>query len=123
MLGQTEGFSVTCREEQGHSLSPQVSDVLTPGAPWAPNGHHPLLLSSSPGRVWNQDDKQGQGHGFQAGHDLGTGGPGSSGPHTPATQEVLAVTELCGPGWGGTHFLGAGYTQSLTNYCFSSPHP
>lgn len=91
MPGQTEGFSVTCREGQGHSLSPQVSDVLTPGAPWAPNGHHPLLLSSSPGWVWNQDDKQDQGHGFQAGHDLGTGGP-----------RKLRTTHSCDPGDPGS---------------------
>lgn len=72
MPGQTEGFPVVYREEQRHSLSAQVSDVLTPAAPLAPHGHSPLLLSSSPGRVWNQNDEQDQGHGFQAGHDLGT---------------------------------------------------
>lgn len=75
MLGQTEGFSVTCREEQGHLLSPKVADVLPPAVPRAPQGHHPLLFRSSPGRVWNQHKKQDQGHGFQAGRDLGTGGP------------------------------------------------
>lgn len=74
-LGWT-GFSGTCKEEQGHSLPPQVSDVLTPAAPRDPHGHLLLLLSSSPGRVGNQHDKQDQGHGFQAGHDLGMGGPG-----------------------------------------------
>lgn len=75
MLGRAKGFSMTRREEQRHSLSPQVTDVLTPAAPWVPRGCDPLLLSSSPGWVWNQHDKQDQGHSFQAGHDLGTGGP------------------------------------------------
>lgn len=83
MPGQT-GFLVTCREEQGHSLPPQVSDVLPPAAPRAPHGHLLLLLSSSPGRVWNQHDKQDQGYSFQAGHDLGTEDPGSQG-HTSCT--------------------------------------
>ena len=75
MLGWAEGFSMTRREEQRHSLSPQISDVLTPAAPGVPRGCDTLLLSSSPGWVWNQHDKQDQGHSFQAGHDLGTGGP------------------------------------------------
>lgn len=74
MLGQTVGFSVTRREEQKYSLSPQVSDVCTPAAPQVPHGHLPLLLSSSPGRVWNQCNKQDQGYSFQAGQDLGTEG-------------------------------------------------
>lgn len=69
------GFSGMCREEQGHSLSPQVPDILTPAAPQVPHGRLFLLLSSSPRRVWNQRDKQDQGHGFQARHDLGMGGP------------------------------------------------
>lgn len=60
---------------QGHSLSPQVSDILTPAAPRAPRGHCPLPFSSSPGWVWNQQDKQDQGHRLQARQDLGTEGP------------------------------------------------
>ena len=87
MLGQAEGFSMTRREKQKHSLSPQVSDVLTPAAPWVPHGCDPLLLSSSSGWVWNQHDKQDQGHSFQAGHDLGTGGP-----------RKLRATHSCKPG-------------------------
>lgn len=87
MLGQTVGFSVTRREEQRYSLSPQVSDVRTPAAPQVPHGHLPLLLSGSPGRVWNQCNKQDQGHSFQAGKDLGTEGP-----------RKLRTTDSCNPG-------------------------
>lgn len=77
----------TSRKEQGHSLSPQVSDILTPGAPQVP--HLPLLLRSSPRRVWNQRDQQDQGHSFQAGHDLGTGGPGRLSASCPCGPEML----------------------------------
>lgn len=120
MPGQT-GFLVTCREEQGHSLPPQVSDVLPPAAPRAPRGHLLLLLSSSPGRVWNQHDKQDQGYSFQAGHDLGTEDPGSQGhTYTPATQEILHVAEPCGPGSGRLCALG-GVGQGA--HFLTAPHP
>lgn len=81
------GILGTSRKEQEHSLSPQVSDILTPAAPQVP--HLPLLLHSSPRRVWNQRDQQDQGHSFQAGHDLGTGGPGKLSATCPCGPEML----------------------------------
>lgn len=49
LLGQTEGFPETRTREQGHLLSPQVSDILTPAAPWRPHSHFFLFLSCSSG--------------------------------------------------------------------------
>lgn len=89
MLGQTVEFEVTGREEREHSLSPQVSDICPPAAPQGPQGHLPLLLRSSPGRVWNQRDEQNQGHSFQAGHDLGTGGSREFSAMCPCSPEIL----------------------------------
>lgn len=72
-----QGFLGTCNRVQGHLLSPQISDILTPAAPRSPHSHFSLFLSCSSGYVWNQQDEQSQGHGIQAGHELGKEGRGA----------------------------------------------
>ena len=78
-----QGFLRTCSRVQGHLLSPQVSDILTPAAPRSPHSHFSLFLSCSSGYVWNQQDEQSQGHGIQAGHELGKEGRGAQDQSLP----------------------------------------